>query len=227
MTATKIGIVLGFAAALLPGVALAQDSRNQGYLVDTYGNNITTSGTGLCWHTSDWTPARSVDPCDPVARKTGAPAPRVAAVSPPPRKPAPAPARMAPQKLNFSANALFDFDKAVLKPEGKTMLDGVARRLNGALYEVIFVTGHTDRIGGQEYNRKLSERRAYAVSDYLVSRDIAANRVKAEGRGETQPVTRPGECTGPVNSKLVACLQPDRRVHIEVTGTKGVSASSR
>ncbi|HET9405374.1 MAG TPA: OmpA family protein [Burkholderiales bacterium] len=227
MAATRMGIVVSIAAALLPVLALAQDSKNQGYLVDTFGNNITTSGTGLCWHTSDWTPARSVDPCDPAARKAEAPAPRVAAVSPPPRKPAPAPARMAPQKLNFSADALFDFDKAVLKPEGRAMLDDVARELNGALYEVIFVTGHTDRIGSHEYNRKLSERRAYAVSDYLVSRDVAAHRVKAEGRGETQPVTRSGDCTGPVNSKLIACLQPDRRVHVEVTGTKGVTARSR
>lgn len=227
MFATRRLVLAAVAAALLPGIAVAQDFRNQGYLVDTYGNNITPSGTGLCWRTSDWTPARSVEPCDPVARQAAVPAPRVAAAPAPPAPAAPAPARTAPQRLNFSADALFDFDKSVLKPEGKAMLDDVARRLNGALYEVIFVTGHTDRIGSDEYNRKLSERRAYAVSDYLVSRDIAANRVKAEGRGETQPITRSGDCTGPVNKQLIACLQPDRRVHVEVTGTKGVTASSR
>ena len=200
MTATRTLILAGIAAASLPGMSIAQDSRNQGYLVDTFGNQITTSGTGLCWHTSDWTPARSVEPCDP---------------------------RLAPRKLNFSSDALFDFDKSVLKPEGRAMLDDVARQLNGALYEVIFVTGHTDRIGSNEYNQKLSERRAYAVSDYLVSRDIAANRVKSEGRGETQPATRSGDCTGPISSRLIACLQPDRRVHVEVTGTQGVTTSSR
>jgi len=226
MTATRTLILAGIAAASLPGMSIAQDSRNQGYLVDTFGNQITTSGTGLCWHTSDWTPARSVEPCDPVARRATAPAPRVVASAPPP-KPAPAPARLAPRKLNFSSDALFDFDKSVLKPEGRAMLDDVARQLNGALYEVIFVTGHTDRIGSNEYNQKLSERRAYAVSDYLVSRDIAANRVKSEGRGETQPATRSGDCTGPISSRLIACLQPDRRVHVEVTGTKGVTTSSR
>ncbi|OGA22274.1 MAG: hypothetical protein A3I02_04465 [Betaproteobacteria bacterium RIFCSPLOWO2_02_FULL_67_26] len=226
MTATRTLILAGIAAASLPGMSIAQDSRNQGYLVDTFGNQITTSGTGLCWHTSDWTPARSVEPCDPVARRATAPAPRVVASAPPP-KPAPAPARLAPRKLNFSSDALFDFDKSVLKPEGRAMLDDVARQLNGALYEVIFVTGHTDRIGSNEYNQKLSERRAYAVSDYLVSRDIAANRVKSEGRGETQPATRSGDCTGPISSRLIACLQPDRRVHVEVTGTQGVTTSSR
>ena len=226
MIATRTLIFAGVAAALSSGISLAQDTRNQGYLVDTFGNQITTSGTGLCWHTSDWTPARSVEPCDPVARRATAPAPRVVASAPPP-KPAPAPARLAPRKLNFSSDALFDFDKSVLKPEGRAMLDDVARQLNGALYEVIFVTGHTDRIGSNEYNQKLSERRAYAVSDYLVSRDIAANRVKSEGRGETQPATRSGDCTGPISSRLIACLQPDRRVHVEVTGTKGVTTSSR
>ena len=226
MTATRTLILAGIAAASLPGMSIAQDSRNQGYLVDTFGNQITTSGTGLCWHTSDWTPARSVEPCDPVARRATAPAPRVVASAPPP-KPAPAPARLAPRKLNFSSDALFDFDKSVLKPEGRAMLDDVARQLNGALYEVIFVTGHTDRIGSNEYNQKLSERRANAVKDYLVSRDIAANRVKSEGRGETQPATRSGDCTGPISSRLIACLQPDRRVHVEVTGTKGVTTSSR
>ena len=226
MTATRTLILAGIAAASLPGMSIAQDSRNQGYLVDTFGNQITTSGTGLCWHTSDWTPARSVEPCDPVARRATAPAPRVVASAPPP-KPAPAPARLAPRKLNFSSDALFDFDKSVLKPEGRAMLDDVARQLNGALYEVIFVTGHTDRIGSNEYNQKLSERRANAVKDYLVSRDIAANRVNAEGRGETQPVTKAGDCLGAKSAKVIACLQPDRRVDVEVTGTKGLTTSSR
>lgn len=228
MLATRTLIFAAVAAALMPGMAIAQDSRNQGYLVDSYGNNISTSpNTGLCWHSSDWTPARSVEPCDPVARMAQVPASVVVAAAPQTQKPAPATAKMAPQSLNFSADTLFEFDKSVLKPEGKSMLDDVARQLNGALYEIIFVTGHTDRIGSNEYNQKLSERRAYAVSDYLATRDIAANRVKSEGRGETQPVTRSGECTGPVSNKLIACLQPDRRVHVEVTGTKGLTTSSR
>jgi OmpA-OmpF porin, OOP family len=233
MTATRTLIFAAVAAALLllPGMALAQDSRNQGYIVDVYGHNISTSpNTGLCWRSSDWTPARSVEPCDPVAKTAVAPAPKlIVAAAPSPQKPAPAavPARVEPQSLKFSADALFEFDKSMLKPEGRTMLDDVARQLNGALYEVIFVTGHTDRIGSYEYNQKLSESRAHAVSDYLVTRDIAANRVKSEGRGETQPVTQSGDCAGLVNNKLIACLQPDRRVHVEVTGTKGLTASSR
>lgn len=223
MIAARALIFAGATAIFLPGVTLAQDSKNQGYLVDSYGNGITTSSnTGLCVHSSDWTLARSVEPCDPVARKAevAAPAPsRVAAIpSAPPAEPAPV--RALPQKISFSADALFDFDKSVLKPEGKSMLDDLARDLNGASYDAILAIGHADRIGSNAYNQKLSERRAHAVKDYLVSRDIAAGRVNAEGRGETQPVTKAGDCQGAMSARLRACLQPDRRVDVEVTATK-------
>jgi len=229
MITTRTLIFAGVFAALSPGISLAQDAKNQGYLVDSYGNNIVTSSTtGLCWRDSDWTPARSVEPCDPVAKKAEVPAPRVAAVAPPPpQPPAPVPEKMLPQKLDFSADALFDFDKSALKPEGKAMLDDLARELNGAKYEVIVATGHADRIGSKAYNQKLSERRANVVKDYLVSKGIPANRINASGRGETQPSTKPGDCKGPINKKLIACLQPDRRVDVEVTGTKGLTTNSR
>jgi OOP family OmpA-OmpF porin len=217
MITTRTLVFAGVFAALSPGISLAQDAKNQGYLVDTYGNNIVTSSTtGLCWRDSDWTPARSVEPCDPVARKAEAPP-----------QPAPAPEKMVPQKIEFSADALFDFDKSVLKPEGKEMLDDLARELNGANYEVIVATGHADRIGSNAYNQKLSERRANAVKDYLAGRGIPAERINASGKGETQPKTKPGDCKGPVGKKLIACLQPDRRVDVEVTGTKAPATGSR
>ena len=131
-----------------------------------------------------------------------------------------APEKLLPQKINFSADALFDFDKAVLKPEGKTMLDELARTLQGAKYEVIMATGHTDRFGSVAYNQKLSERRANAVKDYLTSKEIPANKVSVDGKGKTQPVTKPDDCKGPKSAKVIACLQPDRRVDVEVTGSK-------
>ena len=231
MTATR---TLIFAAVvgifLLPGTVIAQDSKNQGYIVDTYGNSIVPSpGTGLCWHSSDWTNARSVEPCDSSGRRAAAPAPRVVASAPPPPSPKPAAAapKRAPQSVAFSADMLFAFDKSVLKPEGRAMLNDFARQLGGAQYEVVFVTGHTDRFGSNEYNQKLSERRANAVKDYLAGKDVPANRMNASGKGETQPVTQAGDCQGTKSVKVIACLQPDRRVHIEVTGTKGTTASSR
>jgi OOP family OmpA-OmpF porin len=226
MIATRTLIFVGVAAAFLSGLSLAADTRNQGYLVDTNGTIVPTATTDMCWRDSDWTPARSVEPCDPVKR-VEAPAPRLAAVTPPQPAPQPAPAKMLPQKINFSADALFDFDKAVLKPEGKAMLDNLARDLNGAQYEVIVATGHTDRFGSNEYNQKLSERRSQTVKDYLVSRDIPANRIDAEAKGETQPVTKADDCLGAKSAKVIACLQPDRRVDVEVTGTKGPTTGSR
>jgi OOP family OmpA-OmpF porin len=230
MTATRMLVLSCITAALMPGMSIAQDSKNQGYLVDSYGNSISTSSnTDLCWRSSDWTPARSVEPCDPVAKVAVTPAPKVVAAAPPPPAPAPAPApaKMVAKSINFSADALFAFDKAVLKPEGKSELDNFARDLGGAQYEAIFVTGHTDRFGSNDYNQKLSERRAHAVKDYLVSRDVPANRINADGKGETQPVTQAADCKGAKSVKVIACLQPDRRVHVEVTGTKGMTTSSR
>src|SRR5450759_3753720 len=140
--------------ALLPAIALAQDARNQGYLLDQNMNIVTSATTGLCVRTSDWTPARAVAQCDPDLVKK--PAPPASKPAPAPKKEAPkptlqpkkeAPAKLLPQKINFSADALFDFDKAVLKPEGKAMLDDLTRTLQGAKYEVILAIGHTDRIG--------------------------------------------------------------------------------
>lgn len=221
MHAARLWSLAGIAAALVPGMSIAQDSRNQGYLVDTYGNSISTSSnTGLCWRSSDWTPARSVEPCDPVAKKVETPAPRVAAAAPTQQKVMPV--RVASQSVSFSADALFAFDESVLEPGGKAALDDFARQLDGAQYEAIHVTGHTDRFGGNAYNQGLSERRANAVKDYLAGRAIPASRIHATGRGETEPVTRAADCRGAKSASVVACLQPDRRVHVEVSGTRPV-----
>ena len=127
-----------------------------------------------------------------------------------------------PTKVTFSADSLFDFDKAVIKPAGKQELDKFAAQLRGTRFDVITVTGHTDRIGSHAYNMKLSERRAQAVKSYLVqSAGIPADRIIAKGVDGANPVTKPGQCQGKKVSKtLIACLQPDRRVEVEVSGSK-------
>lgn len=207
----------------LPASSFAQDAKNQGYLVDTQGQNaiVKATGAGVCVRTSDWTPARAVAECDPDLVKP-APAPKAAPQPAPAPEPAPkkAPAKLLPQKINFSGDALFDFDKAALRPEGKAMLDDLVRVLQGANYEVILAIGHTDRIGTKAYNQKLSVRRAEAVKKYLADKGIAPNRIYAEGKGETRPVTKPADCQGKRGKALIACLQPDRRVGVEVTGAK-------
>jgi OOP family OmpA-OmpF porin len=123
-------------------------------------------------------------------------------------------------KITIAADALFDFDKATLRPEGRAKLDEVAAKSKEIKLEVIIAVGHTDRIGSDAYNQKLSERRAAAVKTYLVSKGIDANRVYTEGKGEKNPVTKPGQCAGPKSKKVIECLQPDRRVDIELIGTK-------
>jgi OOP family OmpA-OmpF porin len=152
-------------------------------------------------------------------------APEIAAVA------APAPVPVSPprdrvqaplMKVAFSADSLFDFNQSVLKPSGREALDKFASDLKGVNYEVVKVTGHTDRIGSHEYNMKLSTRRADAVKSYLSgSAGIPADKITAAGVNGAHPVTRPGECVGKKPTrKLIACLQADRRVEVEVSGTR-------
>jgi OOP family OmpA-OmpF porin len=165
-------------------------------------------------------------PCDPVLKMAAAPTPAAmptpAAVAPAALMPPANVVVVAPmaQKISFSGDALFGFDKAVLRPESQTLLDGLVTQVNGASYDTIVVTGHTDRFGSSAYNQKLSEQRAQSVKSYLVSKNIQANRIDAIGKGETQPMTKSGDCKGAQTAKLIACLQPDRRVDIEMTGSK-------
>jgi OOP family OmpA-OmpF porin len=209
--------------ALLPVAALAQSYKNQGYLVDGSGSIVTSPTAGLCWHTGEWTPTLAVAPCDPMI-STAVPAPVAKAAEAAPATvaaaPAPLMAKPMPQKMSFSADALFAFDKAALKPEGKTMLNDLVQQLNGARYDNVLVTGHADRIGRAAYNQKLSVQRADEVKAYLVGQSIPADRITSTGKGETQPVTKAGECVGTTSAKLITCLQPDRRVDVEMTGTK-------
>lgn len=121
-----------------------------------------------------------------------------------------------------SADSLFDFGKADVKPSGKAAIDKFTADLKGADFEAIKVTGHTDRIGSHAYNMKLSQRRAEAVKAYMVeSAGIPADKIEAAGVDGSYPVTKPGECKGNKKTKkLVGCLAPDRRVEVEVAATR-------
>ena len=148
-----------------------------------------------------------------------APAPVVAAAPPPP-PPAPPPPPQ-PKRVSFSADAVFAFNKSDIRPEGTRDLEKFAAELRGTTFEQIHVYGYTDRIGSEAYNRALSQRRADAVKAFLVnSAGLNGAKIEAEGRGKSDPVTKPGQCSGERSPKLIACLQPDRRVEIEVRGTQ-------
>jgi OOP family OmpA-OmpF porin len=162
---------------------------------------------------------RSAPP--PVAR-TVEPAPVVAPVPEPEPAPPPPPAPPIRKRVSFSADSLFDFGKETVKPEGRRALDSFAAELKGAQFDVISVTGHTDRIGSHAYNMQLSLRRAEMVKSYLVeAAGIPADKVTVRGADGEDPVTKPDECPGQQRTpKLIACLQPDRRVDVEVVGTR-------
>jgi OOP family OmpA-OmpF porin len=137
--------------------------------------------------------------------------------------PVPVPAPIVePEKLTLSADTLFDFDKADLKPEGKQALDDLVNKLGGVKFDTVVVIGYADRLGSDAYNKKLSLRRAESVKAYLVDKGVAADKVFTDGKGEENPVTG-DSCKGNKKTKsLVACLQPDRRVEVEIAGTKEV-----
>jgi len=141
-----------------------------------------------------------------------APAPVVVAPPPPP----------APRRVQFSADSLFSFDQGDMRPDGKAALDKFASELRGTRFNTIVVEGNTDRLGAAAYNQKLSEQRAQSVKAYLTNTiGIDGSRISAVGKGETNPVTKPEDCKGnKATPALIACLQPDRRVDVEVVGER-------
>ena len=225
-----VALVGAMAVGVSTGVAAQANPTNSGYVLSATAppdNNVVRNGAGnLCWRTGYWTPAMAIVACDPdlvpKPAPAPAPAPAVAPPPPPPAAPAPPPAPApAPQvqKITLASKALFDFDKAVLKPEGMAAIDSeiIAKLKDVQKLELVLVTGHTDRIGTQAYNQKLSERRADAVRNYLVSKGVAKDKIETLGMGKTQPV--PGvTCTMKAMKELIACLAPNRRVEVEVKG---------
>jgi OOP family OmpA-OmpF porin len=178
------------------------------------------NGTGeYCWRAANWTPATAYPGCDGAAKPPPPPAPppapmAAAPAAPPPPPPAPAPApapKPAAQKVTYAADTFFDFDKYVIKPEGKAKLDDLVDKTKGIALEVIIAVGHTDNIGSVEYNQGLSERRANAVKDYLVSKGIEKNRVYTEGKGLKNPIASNSTAEGRAKN---------RRTEIEVVGTR-------
>ena len=212
-------------SALAAGSSAASDNWRSGH-----GNLQWKNGDGtLCWRDAAWTPATAARGCDgaiaPVAPRAAAPAPAAVAPRAAPA-PAPAPAAAAPAaaprppappappaatKVTYAADAFFDVNKSVVKPEGKAKMDDLVGKIKDINLEVIIGVGHTDSDGGDAANQKLSVARAEAVKAYLVSKGIEKNRVYTEGKGEKQPVA---------DNKTKEGKAKNRRVEIEVVGTR-------
>jgi len=222
-----------FAAAANVALAAGDTSPSPGYVIDS-SKQYVKSGFGLCWRTGYWTPAMAVAECDPdlvkkeepkkaEAAPAAAPAPMAAPEPAPVAAPmvAVGPEKPAFEKVTLQAETLFDFDKAVVRPDGKKILedDVVTKMKQYPQVEKVLVTGHADRIGTEKYNMNLSQRRADAVKAFLITQGVDTARIDTAAKGEAEPVVSCSEIKGPEhrsNKKLVACLQPNRRVVVEV-----------
>jgi len=189
---SKIAIALAIAAMSVTGSVSAQT-------VDNWQNpfgEVWMNGTNeLCWRNNFWTPATGIAGCDgvPVAQAEA---------------PVQAPTAT---KVVLNADTFFDFDKTVIKPEGRQVLDQIASQAQAINLETLIAVGHTDSIGTEEYNQGLSERRAASVKQYLMGKGIPADRIYTEGKGELSPVATNATREGRAQN---------RRVEIEVIGAR-------
>jgi len=220
--ALALGLLSATAAAQVPA-PLAHDHM---LLRDSSGQVI-MSQFGDCWHSGFGPPPASTRQCDPNWRApvVAAPPPPAPYVAPAPA-PAPAPraavVAAAPvyEQVKLDANVLFDFDKSTLRPAGRATLDDFIARIREFGAGTITAVGYADRFGTDGYNQALSERRVASVKAYLLSKGVDSKRIDSSGRGESQPTTRSGECSGAAGNKTISCLQPDRHVRVEMTGSR-------
>lgn len=211
----KKSVLLALIAGVGVAASLAQ-AQEKVYVRDGQQGEVVVNNFGDCWRDGYWTPAGAAgDPavakCDPdLAPKVAQPVvqPRVVA-----------PVVVAPQVVTLGADALFKSGQATLQAKGKKDLDKLAADLKAKSYDSVLITGHADRMGKAASNQKLSERRAAAVKAYLVKKGVPAAKISTEGKGSSAPVTA-GKCDKVAKKALVACLQPDRRVVIEINGVK-------
>jgi OOP family OmpA-OmpF porin len=200
-------------STVLP-IATAQAQEGAAYWKDSSGQPV-RSGSGECVRAGFFVPSMANEQCDPslVPKKViAAPAPSPAPSIEP--KAASLPVVVpTPQAVTYKADSFFDFDKTSLKPEGTAALLKMLEQAKGTNVEEIRVEGHTDAVGSEGYNLKLSVRRAEAVKAFLVQQGVPANVIKTEGFGETQPVA---------NNATPSGRAQNRRVMVELIGSKVV-----
>jgi len=185
---TKLFVAIAAAAGILGTGAVQSHSggkANAGYVGDSNGHLVTDSA-GKCVLNSAWTPQSVLEDCGD--KKPAAKAPAV-------------------EKISLKADAHFDFDKSDLKAGDKKELDDTAAKMKNLKVDSISVIGHTDNVGTDAYNQKLSERRADAVKNYLVGKGVSAGTIQTQGKGESQPVA---------DNKTADGRAKNRRVDVEI-----------
>lgn len=222
MKLMKILQMLALAALASP--TFAQMVANDGYARDA-STVVVKNPFGLCWHSGQWAEPKAIAECDPdfvpkAAPKVeplSRPAPSVAPTLVEAPRPAPTPIAVAVipprprQSITLGADASFDVGKADLKPEGQAKLDQLVAKLKEIDFDSIAITGHTDNVGGDAFNQKLSQRRADAVKVYLAKHGIDAAKVKTAGRGKASPIA---------DNKTAQGRARNRRVEVVITGTR-------
>jgi len=215
----QLGLTVACALALgvLSATAVAQQPDEKALVTDMRGN-VVKSGSGLCVHSNFGPPPLWTEGCHPYV-PMAVYVPYVA-----PAQPYVAPAALVLyEKVTFETNILFDSDKSAIRPAGQDKLDDFVKKIHGLDSQNIVAVGYADRMGEDTDNQVLSRQRVDAVRSYLVSKGIAWDRVQTTARGESRPTTYAGECKDANNAKNVACMQPDRHVFIEVSGTRRVN----
>lgn len=221
-------LLAAIAAVVSP--AFAQTVPNDGYARDA-STVVVKNPFGLCWRSGQWAESKAIADCDPdfVPKPVRAEAPaRPAAPAVEPRIveaprpvapvavaaapiPEPAPVRAKLQSITLGADASFDTGKADLKSDGQAKLDQLVAKLKDVNFDAITITGHTDSVGTDAANQKLSLRRANAVKQYLSTHGIDAAKIKTTGRGKASPVA---------DNKTAQGRARNRRVEVVITGTR-------
>ena len=221
-------IIKYIAIALFPmisvGNAYAQNQNMGAYVTDTSGR-VVKSASGLCWRTSSWTPQTAIKECDPelfVVKEELPPRKQEIIIEPyvkpePPKKVEEVTETILIQKIPVTLvlKTFFNFDKFDLNEQNRNRLRDVAEKIQEFDVDVIYLRGHADRIGTDQYNQRLSQKRANIVRNELINLGVDPAKIQVEALGESEPVV---ECAGKTNARVISCLAPNRRVEVEVMG---------
>jgi OOP family OmpA-OmpF porin len=216
---------VALATLTLCGTASANETNKEGYLLDSRGA-VVRSGSGLCVHTGYWTPAMAIAECDATLAKKELPI--VADSTPPVAAPLPvAVKQIVYTPYTLKTETLFAYNKSDISTNGKQQInDGIVGMMKKYPKDgAVLITGHADRIGNEEYNLALSQRRADAVKAYLIEQGIDGKRIETVAKGKSQPIVSCDKVKGRANRNnkaLIACLQPNRRIVLDINGKNPV-----